>query len=136
MMARRSLLALLAVLTADFGSVAAFLTMTPRPSATSWYLQASQHTSGDSSSEVSRRNLLTSAVSGTIVATTLLGRTPDAQARLERVNRPDLLPKEPGLNVIQVEKFLTSGQAKRMDQLLAKLEEDTGYRLRVLCQVS
>ncbi|KAL3777274.1 hypothetical protein ACHAW5_006343 [Stephanodiscus triporus] len=59
---------------------------------------------------------------------------PPAHARLEGVNRPELLPSEPGLNVIQVEKFLTKGQEKRMDDLLSKLERDTGYRVRVLCQ--
>lgn len=48
--------------------------------------------------------------------------------------RPDLLPSEPGLNVIQIEKFLTTGQARRMDQLVSKLEKDTGFRVRVLCQ--
>lgn len=57
-----------------------------------------------------------------------------AAARLDPVNRPDLLPKERGLNVIQIEKFLTSGQAKRLDELLVKLEKDTGFRVRVLCQ--
>ena len=57
-----------------------------------------------------------------------------ASARLEAVNRPDLLPKEDGLNVIQVEKFLTSGQARRLDNLLSALERDTGFRVRVLCQ--
>lgn len=57
-----------------------------------------------------------------------------ASARLEGVNKPELLPSEPGLNVIQVEKFLTKGQEKRLNDLLAKLEKDTGYRVRVLCQ--
>jgi hypothetical protein len=57
-----------------------------------------------------------------------------ATARLEAVNRPDLLPSEQGLNVIQTEKFLTSGQAKRLDNMMANLEKDTGFRLRVLCQ--
>jgi len=57
-----------------------------------------------------------------------------ATARLEAVNRPDLLPSEQGLNVIQTEKFLTSGQAKRLDKMIANLENDTGFRLRVLCQ--
>jgi len=37
-------------------------------------------------------------------------------------------------NVIQIEKFLTSGQAKRMDTMLSNLEKDTGFRVRVLCQ--
>merc|ERR1712232_956667 len=41
---------------------------------------------------------------------------------------------EQGMNVIQVEKFLTSGQAKRLDNLLSSLERDTGFRVRVLCQ--
>jgi hypothetical protein len=53
---------------------------------------------------------------------------------LESVNRPELLPKENGLNVIQIEKFLTSGQARRMNDLLGSLERDTGFRVRVLCQ--
>lgn len=69
------------------------------------------------------------------VASVLMAQLPQpALARLESVNRPDLLPSEPGLNVIQTEKFLTSGQAKRMDSLLARLEQDTGFRVRVLCQ--
>jgi TPM domain len=64
----------------------------------------------------------------------MLSMASEASARLESVNNPALLPKEPGLNVIQVEKFLTSGQAKRMDKLLGALERDTGYRVKVLCQ--
>lgn len=55
-------------------------------------------------------------------------------ARLESVNRPELLPSEPNLHVIQTEKFLTNGQAKRMEQLLVQLERDTGFRVYVLCQ--
>lgn len=82
-----------------------------------------------------RRSLLSSAAAA-VSASALLGiSAPEpANARLDPVNRPDLLPKEDGLNVIQVEKFLTSGQAKRMDNMLSSLEKDTGYRLRVLCQ--
>lgn len=38
------------------------------------------------------------------------------------------------MNVIQTEKFLTAGQARRMNDLLTALERDTGYRVRVLCQ--
>jgi hypothetical protein len=68
-------------------------------------------------------------------ASVLLSQAPQpAFARLESVNRPDLLPAEKGLNVIQVEKFLTSGQAKRMDGMLTSLEKETGFRVRVLCQ--
>jgi hypothetical protein len=67
------------------------------------------------------------------VATAILAPLP-VFARLESVNRPELLPTESGFNVIQVEKFLTTGQAKRMNDLLSALEKDTGFRLRVLCQ--
>lgn len=38
------------------------------------------------------------------------------------------------MNVIQVKKFLTNGQEKRLNNLLTKLEADTGYRVRILCQ--
>ena len=57
-----------------------------------------------------------------------------ASARLEGVNKPELLPSEAGLNVIQVEKFLTKGQEKRLNDLTTKLEADTGFRVRILCQ--
>lgn len=78
----------------------------------------------------SRRGVLASISTLVAVATSVQS----ADARLEAVNRPDLLPKETGLNVIQTEKFLTAGQARRMNDLLTALERDTGVRLRVLCQ--
>jgi hypothetical protein len=78
---------------------------------------------------VSRRQAF--AAGATVLATTA---SLPAQARLDAVDRPDLLPKEPNLNVIQTEKFLTTGQAKRLNDLLKALERDTGFRLRVLCQ--
>lgn len=80
----------------------------------------------------SRRDVLGTAVTG--AAAVLAGLSQPAQARLEAVNNPSLLPSEQGLNVIQTEKFLTSGQAKRLDKLLGALERDTGWRVRVLCQ--
>lgn len=52
------------------------------------------------------------------------------------VNPPphqDLLPKEP-TNVIDLEKFLTSGQRKRINQQLETLQKDTGVKVRLLCQ--
>lgn len=82
--------------------------------------------------ELSRRTIVQS-----IMLSSLIPAVADPQratARLEAVNRPDLLPSEQGLNVIQTEKFLTSGQAKRLDNMMANLEKDTGFRLRVLCQ--
>lgn len=80
----------------------------------------------------SRRSAI-STIAG-ITASPLLLPVSQANARLEGVNKPELLPSEPGLNVIQVEKFLTKGQEKRMNDLLTKLEADTGWRVRVLCQ--
>lgn len=85
-----------------------------------------------SPSGMSRRSLVESIMISTMAPMVLLPLT--AQARLEAVNRPDLLPSEKGLNVIQTEKFLTTGQARRMNDLLNSLERDTGFRLRVLCQ--
>jgi hypothetical protein len=82
-----------------------------------------------------RRSVLTAAASAVSAAALMSVAAPQpASARLEAVDRPDLLPSEKGLNVIQVEKFLTTGQAKRMDTMLANLEKDTGFRVRVLCQ--
>jgi hypothetical protein len=96
-----------------------------------------------SPSVVSRRSAMMSGLAAGVAGTTfsvspfvvaLLAYPLPALARLEGVNKPELLPSELGLNVIQVEKFLTKGQEKRMDDLLTKLEKDTGYRVRVLCQ--
>ena len=88
------------------------------------------------SSTVSRRSAMMHGlvVAGIAASSPLFLPIPPANARLEGVNKPELLPSTPGLNVIQVEKFLTKGQEKRMSDLLTKLEADTGYRVRVLCQ--
>ncbi len=95
--------------------------------------------SDEGANEFSRRSLMNSGLTrlgkatGIVVVSTAF-LTEVASGRLDPVNRPDLLPKEPGLNVIQTEKFLTTGQAKRLNELLAKLERDTSFRVRVLCQ--
>ena len=52
----------------------------------------------------------------------------------EGVNRPDLLPDGPKVNIIDLEKMLAPSQSKKIDKLLANLERDTGYKFRVLCQ--
>lgn len=54
-------------------------------------------------------------------------------ARPEGVNKPELLPKTQ-TNVIDLQRFLTTGEVTRMDKQLAALEKDTGFKLRVLCQ--
>ncbi|KAK6942782.1 TPM domain [Dillenia turbinata] len=49
------------------------------------------------------------------------------------VNKPELLPKE-FTTVIDVAGFLSSGQEKRIAQEIADIENDTGFKLRVLAQ--
>lgn len=82
----------------------------------------------------SRRDMFLAPIIASAATMAALSPVQPAMARLEAINRPDLLPKEPGLNVIQTEKFLTSGQARRMNDLLTALERDTGFRVKVLCQ--
>ncbi|KAL9180450.1 hypothetical protein ACHAXT_008420 [Thalassiosira profunda] len=87
---------------------------------------------GSDDAALPRRSAL-ATLAGAAIAPLILPIQP-ASARLEGVNKPELLPSEKGLNVIQVEKFLTKGQEKRLNDLLTKLEADTGWRVRVLCQ--
>ncbi|UPQ99485.1 thylakoid lumenal 15.0 kDa protein [Chloropicon primus] len=56
-----------------------------------------------------------------------------AEARLEGVNKPELLPKE-YTPLIDVADFLTSGEEQRVVKTLERLERDTGVKLRVLAQ--
>lgn len=48
-------------------------------------------------------------------------------ARPEGVNKPQLLPAYQ-TNVIDLQRFLTSGQVKAMDKQLAELEKATGFK--------
>jgi len=84
--------------------------------------------------ESSRRSILNKAAVALSTAAALAINPSESQARLEAVNKPELLPSDPDAVVIQTEKFLTTGQAKRMSDLIRSLERDTGFRLRVLCQ--
>lgn len=131
-------LAMLAVSAVAFAPIATLTASTHRHRRSSSTLQifASKNTNNDdddnSTSSITRRSVMYS-LAGLTVSPLFLPTLP-ASARLEGVNKPELLPSEPGLNVIQVEKFLTKGQEKRLNDLLIKLEADTGYRVRVLCQ--
>ncbi|XP_078427591.1 thylakoid lumen 15.0 kDa protein [Wolffia australiana] len=49
------------------------------------------------------------------------------------VNKPELLPKE-YTPVIDVAGFLSPGQENRLIKLISDLEQDTGYKLRILLQ--
>lgn len=52
----------------------------------------------------------------------------------EGVNRPDLLPKEKNVELIDVANFLTKGQRNKLKLTIQNLEKETGFKLRVLCQ--
>ena len=131
---------LLLLSSVDAFGVAPVSKTTPNSGSQLYALQQDANSNGvssqDPSSTPSRRSLLSTAVKGGLAAVTasLLVPAQPALARLEAVNKPELLPAEKNLNVIQTQKFLTSGQAKRLDGLLTNLERDTGFRVRVLCQ--
>lgn len=57
-----------------------------------------------------------------------------AHARLEGVNKPELLPSGPVTPVIDVAGFLTDGEEARIKSRVEALEKDTGIKLRVLAQ--
>ena len=61
---------------------------------------------------------------------------PTSFARLEGVNKPELLPSTPGSStfVIDVAGFLSDGQEKRIQKRVEALQADTGIKLRVLAQ--
>jgi hypothetical protein len=57
-----------------------------------------------------------------------------AAARLEGVNKPELLPPGPPVPVLDVAGFLTPGEKARLTARVEALQADTGVRLRVLAQ--
>ena len=59
----------------------------------------------------------------------MLPAMPALAGRPEGVNKPELLPKEQ-TNVIDLMRYLTSGEVKKLDKQVEKLEKDTGFRLR------
>ena len=76
----------------------------------------------------------TASIALSTIISSLITTPQPSNARLDPVDNPSLLPTTPNEVVIQTEKFLTSGQVKRMTDLIVNLEKDTGFRLRVLCQ--
>lgn len=106
---------------------------TPKQSSTMLQMSMKNNNLDSNLNTSTRRDILSSITAG-VMATALTQFPQASQARLDPVNRPDLLPDEAGLNVIQIEKFLTNGQVKRMNEQLTRLEKDTGFRVRVLCQ--
>jgi len=57
-----------------------------------------------------------------------------ANARLEGVNNPALLPPGPAAPVLDVAGYLTKSDVQRLTTEVEALERDTGVRLRVLAQ--
>ena len=57
-----------------------------------------------------------------------------AQARLEGVNKPELLPPGPVTPVLDVAGFLSEGEVQRIRKMVELLEKDTDVKLRVLAQ--
>ena len=57
-----------------------------------------------------------------------------AEARLEGVNNPNLLPPGAPVPVLDVAGYLTPGDVKRLTAEVESLQRDTGVKLRVLAQ--
>ncbi|BBN18260.1 hypothetical protein MPTK1_8g01080 [Marchantia polymorpha subsp. ruderalis] len=77
--------------------------------------------------------LLNTAVASALSLSISLFGGDIALARPEGVNRPELLPKE-FTPVIDVAGFLSPAQEGRIAQQVTSLEDETGYKLRVLAQ--
>lgn len=79
----------------------------------------------------SRRDaLLTATLAAALAAVPRPGL---AIQRPEGVDRPDLLPAEK-MNVLDLQKFLTDGEIKRLEKTTAKLEADRKVKLRLITQ--
>ncbi|XP_021897693.1 thylakoid lumenal 15.0 kDa protein 2, chloroplastic-like [Carica papaya] len=71
-------------------------------------------------------------LSGALSLGLILTRSGFAEAKTG-VNKPELLPRE-FTPVIDVAGFLSDGQEKRIAMEIANIEQDTGFKLRVLAQ--
>ncbi|KAJ8905482.1 hypothetical protein NDN08_001989 [Rhodosorus marinus] len=79
-----------------------------------------------------RREFMKAAV-GVFVGGAVFGLGRALAARPEGVNRPDLLPPT-FTTVIDLERFLTSGQRSRLEEQIKRVEDKTGFKVRVLTQ--
>lgn len=86
-----------------------------------------------SSEDASAHQKVAAAATAAALSASILSTAAPALARLEGVNRPELLPEE-YTTVIDTAGFLTDGEEKRIAAEIANLEQDTGFKLRVLCQ--
>lgn len=85
--------------------------------------------------DISRRSVLRKATL-LIAAAAIQGVVPSENAnaaRQEGVNRPELLPNY-FTTVIDLERFLASGEVRRLQDKITDLENRTGFKIRVLTQ--
>ncbi|PNH00506.1 Thylakoid lumenal protein 2, chloroplastic, partial [Tetrabaena socialis] len=82
--------------------------------------------------EMAKRKRVASAALAAIATVTLLSSS--ASARPTGVNRPELLPSGDVTSVIDVAGFLAPSEEKRIINEVSALEQDTGFKLRVLAQ--
>jgi len=84
----------------------------------------------------SGRDAWRQAAVGLLAGLVVLGGAGPACAKraMEGVNKPELLPKEPNVTVIDIAGFLTDGEEARLTREIAAIEQDTGVKLRVLAQ--
>eukprot|EP00611_Tribonema_gayanum_P016675 TRINITY_DN29069_c0_g1_i1.p2 TRINITY_DN29069_c0_g1~~TRINITY_DN29069_c0_g1_i1.p2 ORF type:complete len:235 (-),score=86.11 TRINITY_DN29069_c0_g1_i1:317-1021(-) len=79
-----------------------------------------------------RRDALKAVTAAAVGSVLLAGSA--AEARPEGVNKPELLPKGPKVEVIDLMNYLTSGQEKRLTNTVQRIEKDTGVKVRILTQ--
>lgn len=90
-------------------------------------------TTATSTSPLFASHLAALALAATFTLAPAISLPPAAHARLEGVNKPELLPRE-FTPVIDVAGFLTEGERARLRSTTEALERDTGVKLRVLAQ--
>lgn len=91
--------------------------------------------SAQDNTSISRRSFSRLCASSILASVLVQGTTIDdvAAARPEGVNRPELLPKE-YTTVIDLERFMATGEVKRLTARINELERRTGFKVRVLTQ--
>jgi hypothetical protein len=92
----------------------------------------SSSSSNDAANKVEFNQKATKFFKGTILA--FFAAVQMASARPEGVNRPDLLPKELNVPLIDVANFLSKGQEKKITASIVDLQKVTGWKFRILCQ--
>lgn len=96
---------------------------------------SSSSSSSSGSASYSRHDFLRLALFSSAFALPLISCPPDAAhaARPEGVNRPELLP-DYDTSVIDLERFLASGEVRRLRDKISDVEKRTGFKIRLLTQ--